>query len=102
MAKYFSAFIYIYIVYGMDPAQLLHVVVKKASKLYIRFTWSQTQRQIFHIMLPDNCIYSKAAPVRATCLCHLFIHFEKSLDQDQALLLRPDQNPNCLTLWWYS
>ena len=27
----FSAFIHIYIVYGMDPAQLLHVVVKKAS-----------------------------------------------------------------------
>ena len=24
----FSAFIYIYSVYGMDPAQLLHVVVK--------------------------------------------------------------------------
>ena len=30
MAKYFSAFIHIYIVYGMDPAQLLHVVVKQA------------------------------------------------------------------------
>ena len=26
----FSAFIHIYIVYGMDPAQLLHVVVKQA------------------------------------------------------------------------
>ena len=43
----FSAFIHIYIVYGMDSAQLLHVVVKKAGKLYFRFTWSQTQRQIF-------------------------------------------------------
>ena len=43
----FSAFIHIYIVYGMDPAQLLHVVVKQAGKLYFRFTWSQTQRQIF-------------------------------------------------------
>ena len=42
-----SAFIHIYIVYGMDPAQLLHVVVKQAGKLYFRFTWSQTQRQIF-------------------------------------------------------
>ena len=30
----FSAFIHIYIVYGMDPAQLLHVVVKQAGKLY--------------------------------------------------------------------
>ena len=29
----FSAFIHIYIVYGMDPAQLLHVVVKQAGKL---------------------------------------------------------------------
>ena len=27
---FFSAFIRIYIVYGMDPAQLLHVVVKQA------------------------------------------------------------------------
>ena len=34
----FSAFIHIYIVYGMDPAQLLHVVVKQAGKLYFRFT----------------------------------------------------------------
>ena len=38
MAKYFSAFIHIYIVYGMYPAQLLHVVVKQAGKLYFRFT----------------------------------------------------------------
>ena len=29
MAKYFFAFIHIYVVYGMDPAQLLHVVVEK-------------------------------------------------------------------------
>ena len=28
----FSAFIHIYIIYSMDPAQLLHVVVKQASK----------------------------------------------------------------------
>ena len=42
-----SAFIHIYIVYGMDPAQLLQVVVKQAGKLYFIFTWSQTQRQIF-------------------------------------------------------
>ena len=35
---FFSAFIHIYIVYGMDPAQLLHVVVKQAGKLYFRFT----------------------------------------------------------------
>ena len=34
----FSAFIHIYIVYGMDPAQLLHVVVKQAGNLYFRFT----------------------------------------------------------------
>ena len=34
----FSAFIHIYIAYGMDPAQLLYVVVKKASKLYFAFT----------------------------------------------------------------
>ena len=44
MAKYFF-FIHIYIVYGMDPAQLLHVGVKQVGKLYFRFTWSQTQRQ---------------------------------------------------------
>ena len=30
----FSAFIHIYIVYGMDLAQLLHVVVKQGGKLY--------------------------------------------------------------------
>ena len=46
-AKYFSAFIHIYIVYGMDPAQLLHVVVMKAS-IYL-VTNSKTD---FHIMLP--------------------------------------------------
>ena len=39
-----SALVHIYIVYGMDPAQLLHVVVKQAGKLYFRFAWSQTQR----------------------------------------------------------
>ena len=66
MAKYFSAFIYIYIVYGMDPAQLLHVVVKKAVKLYFRFTWSQTQRQIFYIKLPNTCIYSKLHLLRSS------------------------------------
>ena len=48
MAKYFSAFLHIYIVYGMDPAQLLQVVVKQVGKLYFRFTWSQTQRQFSH------------------------------------------------------
>ena len=42
----------------MDPAQLLHVVVKQAGKLYFRFTWSQTQTD-FHIMLSNTCIYSK-------------------------------------------
>ena len=35
MAKYFSAFIHINIIYALDPAQLLHVVVKKASSLYL-------------------------------------------------------------------
>ena len=62
----FSAFIHIYIVYGMDPAQLLHVEVKQAGKLYFRFTWSQTQRQFFTLCCPYTCIHSKAAPVRAT------------------------------------
>ena len=47
----FSAFILIYIVYGMDPAQLLHVVVKQAGKLYSKLqllplirllTWEQS------------------------------------------------------------
>ena len=47
MANYFFAFIHIYISYGIDPAQLLHVVVKQAGKLYLRFTRSQTQRQFF-------------------------------------------------------
>ena len=40
--KVFSAFIHIYIVFGMDSAQLLHVVVKQAGNLYFRFTWSHT------------------------------------------------------------
>ena len=40
---FFSAFIHIYIVCSMDPAQLLHDVVKQAGKLYFGFTWSQTQ-----------------------------------------------------------
>ena len=35
----FSAFNDIYIVYGMDPAELLHVVVKQAGQLYFIFTW---------------------------------------------------------------
>ena len=35
MAKYFSAFIHIYNIYGMDPSQLLDVVVKQASKPYL-------------------------------------------------------------------
>ena len=67
----FSALIHIYIVFGMDLAQLLHVVVKKAGKLYFRFTWSQTQRQIFtlcclitvftvklHLLGPPACAIS--------------------------------------------
>ena len=37
-----AQFIHIYIIYGMDPAQLMHAVVKQASKQYFRFTWSQT------------------------------------------------------------
>ena len=67
MAKFFSAFIHIYIVYGMDPAQLLHVVVKQTGKLYFRFTWSQTQWQVFPLLCPYTCFCSKTAPVRATC-----------------------------------
>ena len=47
MTKYFSTFFHIYILYGMDPAQLLHVVVKKAS-IYL-LTNLKTD---FHIMLP--------------------------------------------------
>ena len=35
MKKYFSAFIHIYIIYGIYPAQLLDVVVKPANKLYL-------------------------------------------------------------------
>ena len=100
----FSAFIHIYIVYGTDPAQLLHVVVKQAGKLYFRFTWSQTQRQFFTLCCPYTCIHSKAAPVRATCLFHLFVHFAKSLDPDQALHFRyrlQDQDPSCLILWCF-
>ena len=52
-------------------------------------------------MLQYTCIYSKDAPVRATCLFHLFIHFAKSLDPGQALHLGPDQDANFLTLWLY-
>ena len=32
----------------MDPAQLLHVVVKQAGKLYFRFTWSQPKDSFSH------------------------------------------------------
>ena len=35
MAKCVFAFIHIYIVYGMDPVQLLHVVVKQVGKVYL-------------------------------------------------------------------
>ena len=65
----------------------IQVVVKQVGKLYFRFTWSQTQRQFFTLCCPYTCIHSKAAPVRATCLFHLFIHFAKSLDPDQALYI---------------
>ena len=43
MTKYFFCLYSHLYVYGMDPAQLLHVVVKQAGKLYFRFTWSQPQ-----------------------------------------------------------
>ena len=46
MAKYFSAFIHIYIVYGMDPAQLLHVVVDKLVNCIL-----DNSKTDFHIML---------------------------------------------------
>ena len=86
----------------MDPAQLLHVVVKQVGKLYFRFTWSQTQRQFFTLCCPYICIHSKAAPVRATCLFHLFVHFAKSLDPDQALHLGYRlQDQSCLILWCF-
>ena len=85
----------------MDPAQLLHVVVKQAGELYFRFTWSQTQRQVFTYCCPYTCIHRNAAPVRTAFLRHIFIHFAKSLDPDQALYLWPDQDPNCLTLWCF-
>ena len=64
MAKYFSAFIHIYNIYGMDPSQLLDVVVKQASKLYL-----ETQRQAFPLCCSYTCINSLAAPVRDTYLC---------------------------------
>ena len=32
---FFSAFIHIHIIYSIDLAQLLHVVVKQASRLYL-------------------------------------------------------------------
>ena len=102
MARYFSAFIHIYIVYGMDPAQLLHVVVKQVGKLYFRFTWSHTQRQFFTLCCPYICIHRKAAPVRATCLFYLFVHFAKSLDPDQTLHLGYRlQDQSCLILWCF-
>ena len=53
MAKYFSAFIHIYIVYGMDPAQLLHVVVKQASILYFRFEFCT--KMVFCFSFIANC-----------------------------------------------
>ena len=84
----------------MDPVQLLHVVVKQVGKVYLDLLGHKL-RQIFTLRCQYTCMYSKAATVRATCLSHLFIHFAKSLDPDQALHLRPDQDPNCLTLWWY-
>ena len=84
----------------MDPAQLLHVVVKQAGILYFRFTWSQTQRQIFTYCCQYTCIHREAAPVRTIFLCHLFFHFAKSLNPDQALYLWSDQDANFLTLFF--
>ena len=50
---FFSAFLHINIVYGMDPAQLLHVVVKEAGKYLVT-----NPKTGFYIMLPIN-LYSK-------------------------------------------
>ena len=103
MAEYLSAFIHIYIVIGMDPAQLLHVVVKQAGKLYFNFTctWSQTKTQVFTLCSQNTCMQSKAVAVRATCLCHLLINLANSLDLDKALHLGPDLDLNSLTLWCF-
>ena len=51
MAKFFSAFIYIYIIYGKDPAQLLQSEAGEASqKTVFRFAGSHTKTS-FHFML---------------------------------------------------
>ena len=47
MEKYRFFIYHIYIIYCVDPAQLLHIVVKQASK-----TQSQTPKKSFHSMLP--------------------------------------------------
>ena len=46
MAKYVFALIHIYIVYGMDPVQLLHVAVKQVGKVYLDLLGHKL-RQIF-------------------------------------------------------
>ena len=104
MAKYFLhlfTFISYMVWVQLSYCILKHSVVKQAGQLYFRFTWSQTQRQVFTLCCQYTCIKCKTAPVRAICLCHLYILFTRSLDSDQALHLGPDQELNCLTLWCF-
>ena len=88
IAKYFFLHLFTFVLYMVwIQVSYCMLLVKQAGKLYFRFTWSQTKRQVFTLCCPCTCIHSKAAPVRATSLCHLFIHFATSLDPDQALHL---------------
>ena len=73
MAKLFFTFIS----YGIDQAQQLHVLVKQVSKLYLDLLGHKPKdRFSIYAALP-----SVAAHERASCLCGLFINFEKSLIQ---------------------
>ena len=52
-----SAFIHIYIIYNVDPAQLLYVVIKQVCKLH-RFSLYAAH---------ETCIQSLDAPVETIC-----------------------------------
>ena len=69
MTNYFSAFIHIYIIYGMDPAPLLHVVMKQASKMCLDLLGNKPKDMfslysahipvftvLLHLIWPPDCV----------------------------------------------
>ena len=51
----------------------------------------------------DSCLPGVITNQVFVCQCHVLVAFANSLDSDQAWQnVRPDLDPNCLTIWWYS